>query len=90
MLRITRSDPNGAGLCIKLEGKLLEPWVDEVRRLFAAADGARLPRLELAGLMFVDAAGARLLRELLERGAQLESCAPYVAELLHRNLNPND
>ncbi len=82
MLRITRS-AHFDGRTVKLEGKLLEPWVDEVRQLFVASDGAPFPRLDLAGLAFVDAAGARLLRELVTNGVQIESCAPYVAELLH-------
>jgi hypothetical protein len=83
MLRITRSDRICAVPSIKLEGKLLEPWVDEVRQLFVATDGVPFPRLDLAGVTFVDAAGAGLLHELLNHGVQIESCAPYVAELLH-------
>jgi len=83
MLRITRSDQDGLGPRVKLEGKLLEPWVDEVRSLFTAHASTPLPRLELAGLTFVDAAGADLLRQLLRRGVQVESCSPYVAEVLH-------
>jgi hypothetical protein len=90
MLRITRSDRGGAAPSIKLEGKLLEPWVDEVRQLFVATDGAPFPRLELAGLTFLDTAGARLLHELVARGVRIESCAPYVAELLHWFPNPED
>jgi hypothetical protein len=84
MLRITRSDQNGTDPSVKLEGKLLKPWVDEVRRLFTASESTPLPRLELAGLTFVDAAGADLLRQLLRRGVQVKSCSAYVAEVLHR------
>jgi hypothetical protein len=87
MLRITTSPENGNVPCIRLEGKLLQPWVDEVRGLFAAADADPLPRLDLSGVTFVDAAGTELLRELLRRGARIESCAPYVAELLHLERN---
>jgi hypothetical protein len=43
----------------------------------------------LAELKFVDGAGARLLRELVMRGVHIESCAPYVAELLNRAPDPN-
>lgn len=82
MLRISRSDEGSAAPTIKLEGKLLEPWVDEVRRL-VVRDGGPFPRLDLAELRFVDAAGSRLLRELMARGVQVDACAPYVAELLH-------
>jgi len=87
MLRITRSGQSCAAPSIKLEGKLLAPWVDEVRHLFATTDRAPAPRLNLAELTFVDAAGARLLNELIRGGIQIESCAPYVAELLRRTPN---
>jgi hypothetical protein len=83
MLRITRTDRSCAAPTVKLEGKLLEPWVNEVRQLFVVTDGAPFPRLDLAQLTFVDAAGARLLHELVTDGVQIESCAPYVTELLH-------
>lgn len=84
MLRITRSDEAGSVSNVKLEGKLLRPWVDEVRGLFLATNSATLPRLELAGLTFADAAGTELLQELLRRGVQVESCSGYVGELLQQ------
>ena len=90
MLRITRCDRSCAAPTVKLEGKLLEPWVDEVRQLFVGTDGAPFPRLDLAGLTFVDAAGARVLHELVTHGVLIESCAPYVAELLHWVSNPQN
>lgn len=89
MLRITTSSSNGNDPCIRLEGKLLEPWVEEVRSLFTATAAGPLPRLDLAGITFVDAAGADLLRQLLNRGVEVASCAPYVAELLHLERNQN-
>jgi hypothetical protein len=89
MLRITRFARSCAAPTVKLEGKLLAPWVDEVRQVFVATDGAPFPRLDLAGLTFVDAAGARLLHELVAHGVQIESCAPYVAELLRRAPDQN-
>jgi hypothetical protein len=69
---------------LKLEGKLLEPWVEELRR---ACAGARAVSgslsLDLASVSFVDAAGARALRELLEQGITIVACSNFVAELLH-------
>lgn len=90
MLRITRSDEDGLGTRLKLEGKLVQPWVDEVGPLFQAADAASPARLDLSGLTFVDGAGTELLQQLLRRGVQIESCTPFVAELLHGERNPND
>lgn len=85
MLRITRLGANDAVATLKLEGKLLEPWVDEVVRACEAATGSlRSTRLDLSAVTFVDAAGAELLRELLRQGVAISACSGYVAELLHR------
>lgn len=89
MLRITRSDQNASVPSVKLEGKLLKPWVDEVAGLFIAADAQSRPRLDLSALAFVDAAGVELLHQLLLQGVQVVSCSPYVAELLHWDRTQN-
>jgi len=85
MLRITTLAGNSAGPILRLEGKLLGPWVDEVRRACAelAASPGRL-HLDLAAVTFVDTAGARLLRELLQRDVALAACSGFVAALLER------
>lgn len=84
MLRITRvSDDHG--LTLRLEGKLLSAWVDELRQA-CAGRGATCPQpltLDLAQLTFADAEGARLLADLLEDGATFVACSSFVAELLH-------
>jgi hypothetical protein len=88
MLRITCAPHNESHPSVKLEGKLLEAWVTQVDDLFPPSDIAPLPRLDLADVTFVDAAGVALLRQLLHRGVQLNPCSPYVAELLQRSRNP--
>ena len=81
MLRITRVDAE-EGLFVRLEGRLVGPWVSELRSFIAAhSDGAKC-RLEIAGLEFVDRGGAALLIELRGAGAEIVSARPYVAELL--------
>ena len=47
MLRITVSGQNPSCRILRLEGKLLQAWVDEVRRLVVAADDGSLPALDL-------------------------------------------
>ena len=69
--------------------KLLQAWVDEVRRLCVKAEEGSLPRLDLSGLSFVDRAGVELLQQLLRQGVRIHSCSPFVAELLHWDHNPN-
>ena len=89
MLRISVSEQDPSCRILKLEGKLLQAWVDEVRRLCVKAEEGSLPRLDLSGLSFVDRAGVELLRQLLRQGVRIHSSSPFVAELLHWDHNPN-
>ena len=90
MLRITSSGLSPAGSTVKLEGKLLRPWVDEVRNLFNAADLRTCPSLDLSCVTFVDREGTELLRQLVRQGVLIESCSPFVAELLQWDCKRND
>jgi ABC-type transporter Mla MlaB component len=84
MLRITPVRERGTTPTLKLEGKLLEPWLGELLRV-CDDESSRFAglRLDMSAVTFVDAAGAVLLRELLHRGIQISACSGYVAELLH-------
>ena len=85
MLRITRHTGAGSAQTIQLEGKLLGPWLDEVREACAGAmAGSGRTRLDLAAVTFVDTAGVALLRELIRHGVEIAACSGYVAELLQR------
>jgi len=89
MLKITDSGQDSSCQIIKLEGKLLQDWIGEVRRLFLDVDEGPFPGLDLSGLTFVDREGAELLLQLLRRGVRIESCSPFVAELLGLGREPN-
>jgi hypothetical protein len=83
MLRLSQIASTHRTQTIKLEGKLLGPWVDEVRQAcLAGMDPCSRINLDLSALIFVDAAGERLLRDLIARGIQVVACSSYVAELL--------
>ena len=81
MLKITRLSHQGRCLTIKLEGEILGPWVDTVRDA-CATRGRRPPRLDLAGVTYVDAAGLQLLRDLMAEGVEITACSSFVRELL--------
>ena len=79
MLKITRVSDDGRE-SLRVEGKLLGPWVEELAQACAApAEGLRL---DLSAVTFVDDDGAALLRRLLERGAVVSACSGYIAALL--------
>lgn len=83
MLRITTIQTPGKPAVLKLEGKLLEPWIGELQQ---ACRKTLAPKtavtLDLTGLSFVDASGTIALRDLRRRGVELKGCTPLVAELL--------
>ena len=86
MLRITRITGTLPTQTIRLEGKLLRPCVDEVRKACASGTNpAGRTSLNLSALTFVDAAGEELLRELIGQGIEVVACSSYVAELLRAN-----
>lgn len=82
MLRIvSRCNGYGATTLI-LEGRLVGPWVEELRRACGETlDPASLV-LDLRAVSFVDRDGADLLRNLSERRAEITNCSPFVAEQL--------
>lgn len=84
MLKIT-SRPNGGGArrVLKLEGRLGGAWIDEVRSLSdrILGDGGVLT-LDLAGVSYVERAGAALLAQLAQRAVRVVGCSAFVAEQL--------
>lgn len=89
MLRITTVEPEieGRPVTLKLEGRLVGPWVDELRDVARdALSASRRLDLDLSGVRFVDAAGVELLRELHGEQAALRGAAGYVEELLRESL----
>lgn len=86
MLKIYDPGPSSSPRIIRLEGKLLEDWIDTVRRLF---DGENSPQLDLSGVRYVDRPGTEFLRQLIKQGVVIESYSPFVAELLKSEINPD-
>ena len=81
MLRINHSGSVTLAT-IDLEGKLVGPWVDELRRVVATVRIKDAVRLNLEHLSFADAAGIDLLREFARAGMQLAGASPLIAGLL--------
>ena len=84
MLKITEIARSDSGRTFKLEGKLLGPWVDELRNVcMQPLDRLEQVGLDLAAVTLVNAAGAELLRDLIRQGIIITQCSAFVAELLH-------
>jgi len=83
VLMIVTRDVTTDRATLVLEGGVLGPWVDELRR---ACDGAlashRVVTLDLGAVGFIDRAGLALFRELEGRQVRVTNCSPFVAEQL--------
>jgi hypothetical protein len=83
-MKITVVESSSNGVRLRVEGRLMGGWVEELRRacdLHALSDGIRLT-LDLADVSFADAAGIELLKELRIRLVTLLSPSSLLAEQL--------
>jgi ABC-type transporter Mla MlaB component len=68
---------------LALEGWLVGPWVDEVRRESEQLlSEAKAVRLDLAKVLFVDTKGVALLRELAGRQVEYVNCSTFLRQQL--------
>jgi len=83
MLKIVARGNGDRTTTLFLEGKLVGPWVEELRRSCEQALGTTVElTLDLGTVSFIDRAGIELLRSLADRHARLNNCSPFVAEQL--------
>ncbi len=88
MLRISvREESDAENVVLVLEGRVIGPWVEELRATCAPhLKDRRSLILDLAGVSFADAEGIELLVGLLERRITLANASPF----LRQQLQPND
>ena len=82
MLRIDTIEDGGTAI-MRLEGRMIGAWVEEVRRSCRDELGrGAAVTLDLSAVSFVDADGVVLLRELASRHVALANSTPFVAAQL--------
>jgi anti-anti-sigma regulatory factor len=83
MLKIVAEAGENGSFVLRLEGRVIGPWVKELRRscerTLATATGLTL---DLSHVSFLDRDGVELLRSLGVRDVVLVNCSPFVAEQL--------
>lgn len=85
VLKVVKIDTPGNGTILLLEGQVLGPWVDALRSSCEAAltESPRGLLVDLAGVTFVTAEGAELLRRLPSDRVRLVNASPLVLAQLH-------
>lgn len=81
MLKISETT-NGKGiLTLRLEGRVIGPWVEELRRICEPfLDTNDSLDLDMAEVTYADREGVVLLHRLQACGATLMNCSPFVAQ----------
>jgi hypothetical protein len=95
MLKISAED-TGDSLRLMLEGRLVGPWIAELRRVcseYGAPATTKKLTIDLCGLTSMDVSGQQLLQDLFDLGASLR-CADvmnqYLVELMSLTKKKSD
>ena len=83
MLKISPAGTVNHSVTLKLEGRVVGPWVGELCQVCELyLSGGRALKLDLADVSFADASGVTALSSLKSRGVAVTYCSPFVAEQL--------
>ena len=83
MLKISDTQTSEGNVVLKLEGRIVGPWVGELERASERIlDAGRSLKLDLVDVSYVDREGAALLRKFKRRRIVLEGCSPFLTEEL--------
>jgi hypothetical protein len=69
-----------------LEGRLVQPWVSELKSNWAKTETARRERkcvVDLTGVTFIDKTGEKALATLFKQGAELIAAGVYTGYVVH-------
>lgn len=90
MLKISGSAVPGQAI-LRLAGSLAGDWVGELKRecRMAYAEHGQVI-LDFADVVFVDRAGAALVRSFLDGGISLINCSPFITEQLKQSAREKD
>lgn len=83
MLRISCLETSDRDLTLCLEGRVVGPWVEELRRAYedARGRGAHVT-LDLGDVLFLDRDAIALLRTWIDQDVSVRHCSPFVTEQL--------
>jgi hypothetical protein len=83
MLRISLVGEGAHGVTLRLEGRVVGPWVAELREACEKVLAEkRTLTLDLSEVLFATRAGLALLLDLSAQGVVLSGCSPFLREEL--------
>ena len=83
MLRITEVHSGNGHVSLRLEGRIVGPWVDELKIACEQSLARKQTiKLDLAEVTYLDRNGVELLRKFKNQNIRLERCSPFVTQEL--------
>ncbi len=77
--RVAPRRSSGPSISLKLEGRVIGPWVEELRRICEAyLAEERSLTLELAEVSYADSEGVATLNRFRAIGVKLANCSPFL------------
>ena len=81
MLKISQTGTPNQSVTLKLEGRVVGPWVNELKRICEPLLAEeRALGLDLAEVSFADPEGVATLNSFKSRGVRLNNCSPFVEQ----------
>jgi ABC-type transporter Mla MlaB component len=81
MLKISQAGHPNQTVTLKVEGRVVGPWVEELRRICdSMVIDQRELHLDLADVSYVDADGVATLTDFKSRGVKLENCSAFLEQ----------
>ena len=88
MLKISQAGKANNSVTLKLEGRVVGPWVGELRQVCETLlTEGRAVKLDLTDVSFADADGVAVLTGFKTRGVTLKDCSPFVDEQFRSTAN---
>ncbi len=89
MLKITLAEENSLTITLKLEGRIVGPWIRELENECKKCLSQRSELiLDLSGVRYADGPGTRALK-LMGKHVRLTGASPFLAELLKSTADAN-
>jgi hypothetical protein len=83
MLKISQIESVNQDVTLRLEGRMVGPWVPEARETCEKLlKKGRMIKLDLTEVLFVDPEGIKFLKRLISGGVTLAGCSLFVKEQL--------
>jgi len=81
MLKISQTGTVNHSVTLKLEGRVVGPWVAELRRTCETLLRERSQlKLDLADVSYIDGDGVATLADFQSLGVKLDNCSPFVEQ----------